>query len=93
MLRLSYGTVKGFEDPQGRLVEPYKPLAGLFHHATGAPPCALPQSWLDAKSSLNMEMPMNLSTTNDIIDENSGRPLINSKAEIVGLIFDGNVSP
>lgn len=90
-LRLSYGTVKGFEDVQGHMVEPYTTIGGLFHRATGAPPFALPKSWLDAKSSLNMDSPMNLSTTNDIIGGNSGSPLINSKAEVVGLIFDGNI--
>jgi Peptidase S46 len=90
-LRLSYGTVKGFEDAQGHFVEPYTTIGGVFHHATGAPPFALPKSWQEAKSSLNMETPMNLSTTNDIIGGNSGSPLINSKAEIVGLIFDGNI--
>jgi len=90
-LRLSYGTVKGFEDAQGHFVEPYTTIGGLFHHATGASPFALPKSWLQAKSSLNLETPMNLSTTNDIIGGNSGSPLINSKAEIVGLIFDGNI--
>ena len=90
-LRLSYGTVKGFDDAQDHFVEPYTTIGGLFHRATGAPPYALPKSWLDAKSSLNLDTPMNLSTTNDIIGGNSGSPLINSKAEIVGLIFDGNI--
>jgi Peptidase S46 len=90
-LRLSYGTVKGFEDAQGHFVEPYTTIGGLFHRATGAPPYALPKRWLNAKSSLNMETPMNLSTTNDIIGGNSGSPLINREAQIVGLIFDGNI--
>jgi Peptidase S46 len=90
-LRLSYGTVKGFDDAEGHFVEPYTNIGGLFHRATGAPPYDLPKSWLDAKASLNLQTPMNLSTTNDIIGGNSGSPLINSKAEIVGLIFDGNI--
>jgi hypothetical protein len=90
-LRLSYGVVKGFEDDQGRMVEPYTTIGGLFHRATGALPFALPKSWLDVKSTLNLETPMNLVTTNDIVGGNSGSPLINSKAEIVGVIFDGNI--
>jgi hypothetical protein len=90
-LRLSYGTVKGFTDAQGRLVEPYTTIGGLFGRATGAPPYALPESWISAKPALNLAMPMNLSTTNDIIGGNSGSPLIDKNAEIVGLIFDGNI--
>jgi hypothetical protein len=90
-LRLSYGTVKGFTDGRGRFVEPYTTIGGLFDRATGAPPYALRQSWLSAKPALNLAMPMNLSTTNDVIGGNSGSPLIDKNAEIVGLIFDGNI--
>jgi Peptidase S46 len=90
-LRLSYGTVKGFTDARGHLVEPYTTIGGLFNRATGAPPFVLPKSWLNAKSDLNLSTPMNLSTTNDIIGGNSGSPLINKDGQIVGLIFDGNI--
>jgi hypothetical protein len=90
-LRLSYGTVKGFPDARGHFVEPYTTIGGLFNRASGAPPFVLPDSWLKAKAGLDLSTPMNLSTTNDIIGGNSGSPLINKDAEIVGLIFDGNI--
>jgi hypothetical protein len=89
--RVSYGTVKGFEDAEGKFVQPYTTIEGLFHRATGASPYALPESWLKAKTSLNLSLPMNLSTTNDIIGGNSGSPLIDQGANVVGLIFDGNI--
>ena len=89
--RLSYGSVKGFEDAEAKFVDPYTMIEGLFHRATGAPPYALPESWLKAKASLNLSLPMNLSTTNDIIGGNSGSPLIDRDASVVGLIFDGNI--
>jgi hypothetical protein len=89
--RLSYGTVKGFDDARGHWVEPFTTIGGLFGRAQGAPPFALPQSWLSAKTKLNMGIPMNLSTTNDIIGGNSGSPVINREGNIVGLIFDGNI--
>jgi hypothetical protein len=89
--RLSYGSVKGFEDAAGKFVEPYTTIEGLFQRATGAPPYVLPGSWLKAKASLNLSLPMNLSTTNDIIGGNSGSPLIDRDANVVGLIFDGNI--
>ena len=89
--RLSYGAVKGFEDAEGKFVKPYTTMGGLFERATGAPPYKLPQSWLNAKSSLNLSLPMNLSTDNDIIGGNSGSPLMDKDANVVGLIFDGNI--
>lgn len=90
-LRLSYGSVKGFEDAEGKFVQPYTNIGGLFERATGAPPYALPESWLKAKSSLNLSTPMNLSTTNDTTGGNSGSPMIDKNANIVGLLFDGNI--
>ncbi len=88
--RLSYGVVKGFTDEHGTAA-PYTTIGGLFTRANGATPYVLPQSWLDAKSSLDLSTPMNVSTTNDIIGGNSGSPLINENGEVVGLIFDGNI--
>lgn len=89
--RLSYGTVKGFENGEGKFVEPQTTIGGLFERATGAAPYKLPESWLKAKGALNLSLPMNLSTTNDIIGGNSGSPLINKDGQVVGLIFDGNI--
>ena len=89
-LRLSFGVVKGW-DEGGKPVEPFTTIGGAFTRHTGAPPFALPKSWLDAKSRLDLSTPMNLCTTNDIIGGNSGSPMINQKGEIVGLIFDGNI--
>ncbi len=90
-LRLSYGAVKGFTTLTGTQVPPYTTFGGLFDRATGAPPYVLPQSWLTAKPSLDLATPYNLSTTNDIIGGNSGSPLIDANANVVGLIFDGNI--
>jgi hypothetical protein len=90
-LRLSYGTVKGFEDAEGKFVAPYTNIGGLFERATGADPYKLPESWLKTKSSLNLSVPMNLSTRNDTTGGNSGSPLIDKDANVVGLLFDGNI--
>ncbi len=89
-LRLTYGTVKGFENAEGKFVEPYTNIEGLFERATGASPYALPESWLKA-ASLNLSIPMNLSTTNDTTGGNSGSPMIDKDANVVGLLFDGNI--
>ncbi len=89
-LRLSYGAVKGFPR-NGRDIAPVTVLGGAFQRATGAEPFKLPDSWLAAKDSLNLDQPFNFVTTNDIIGGNSGSPVINKAGEVVGLIFDGNV--
>lgn len=89
--RLSYGSVKGFEDDEGKFIQPFTTIGGLFERATGAAPYKLPPTWLSAKNTLNLSLPMNLSTTNDVIGGNSGSPLINKDARVVGLIFDGNI--
>jgi len=89
-LRLSYGTIKGYRE-NGVEVAPITTIGGTFAHATGRDPFALPETWLKAKADLDMNTPMNFCSTNDIIGGNSGSPVINRDAEIVGLIFDGNI--
>ena len=89
--RLTYGTVKGFTDLSGVTFAPYTTIGGLFARANGAPPYALPKSWLAAQAALDPATPMNLETTNDIIGGNSGSPLIDTDARVIGLIFDGNI--
>ncbi|MDD3762369.1 MAG: S46 family peptidase [Nevskiales bacterium] len=89
-LRLSYGEVKGWVE-NGQTVEPMTTLGGAFERATGVDPFALPQSWLSRKKALDLDVPFNFVTTNDIIGGNSGSPVINRKAEVVGVAFDGNI--
>ncbi len=89
-LRLSYGAVEGY-DENGARVTPFSKLGGAFERHTGADPYALPKTWLNAKSKLNLETPFNFVTSNDIIGGNSGSPMVNAKGEIVGLVFDGNI--
>jgi hypothetical protein len=89
-LRLSYGQVKGWQEGT-RAIEPYTTIAGAFERHTGREPFALPPSWLGGKDRLDLATRMNFVTTNDIIGGNSGSPVFNKDAEIVGLVFDGNI--
>lgn len=92
-LRLSFGVVKGYE--QGGEKIPYETdFAGLYRRAEEnnyRPPFDLPKRWLDGKDKLNLKTPFNFVSTTDIIGGNSGSPVINRNAEVVGLIFDGNI--
>ncbi len=89
-LRLSYGQVKGWKE-DSKEVQPFTTLAGAFERATGRDPFALPESWLAAKGKLDLATRFDFVTTNDIIGGNSGSPLFDRDARIVGLVFDGNI--
>ncbi len=89
-LRLSYGSVKGYDQKSGH-VAPFTTMAGAFARATGATPFKLPESWLAAKGKINPDQKLNFCTTNDIIGGNSGSPVINRNGEVIGLIFDGDI--
>ncbi|HEY0255671.1 MAG TPA: S46 family peptidase, partial [Kofleriaceae bacterium] len=91
-LRLSYGSVKGYQSTvHGTKVAPLTYMGGAFDRATGQSPFELPKTWLDAKKAIDPKVPFDVATTNDIIGGNSGSPLFNQKLEIIGLIFDGNI--
>ena len=89
-LRLSYGAVSGWTEAGAR-VEPFTRIDRMYERATGAPPFALPQRWLEARPRLEMNTRANFVTTNDIIGGNSGSPVVDAHGRIVGLVFDGNI--
>ena len=93
-LRLTYGSLKGYTEEDGKEVAPFTRVDGLFAKATTsrAPsPYVIPARWLERKSSLDPKLPMNFVSTLDIVGGNSGSPVVNRSGELVGLVFDGNI--
>lgn len=92
-LRISYGRVLGYEEDT--TLVPYKTtFNGIYERAASfdeKPPFDLPQRWRDGKSKLDLVTPINFVYTADTIGGNSGSPVINRNAEVVGLNFDSNI--
>ena len=92
-LRISYGRVLGYEEDT--TLVPYKTTySGLYDRADSfdeKPPFDLPQRLRDGKAKLDLATPMNFVYTADTIGGNSGSPIINRNAEVVGLNFDSNI--
>lgn len=89
--RLTYGRVEGWSEPNGRVIGPFTYVEGLYAHATGRPPFALSQSWIDARGRLDPRVIFNAATSTDVIGGNSGGPVLDRDGNVVGAVFDGNI--
>jgi len=92
-LRISDGVVKGYPY-NGTIAPPFTTFFGLYdrYYSFGKKfPWNLPEKWQNPPADFKLETPMDFVCTSDIIGGNSGSPVINEKAQIVGLAFDGNI--
>ena len=92
-LRLAFGPVKGYVEG-GQPISPWTTIGGAFEHEKqhgGKSPWKLPPRWHERREQLDLTTPFNFVCTADIIGGNSGSPVINRDAELVGVIFDGNI--
>jgi hypothetical protein len=102
-LRLSYGAVRGYVETglgsiatKGAYVSPFTTIGGVFERATrmgNAGAFQLPERWVNARAAgrLDLSTPFNFASTDDIIGGNSGSPVLDRAAEVVGIVFDGNM--
>ena len=92
-LRLSDGVVASY-DYNGTIAPVFTTFYGVYdryHSFNKEYPWNLPDRWKSIPEGLPLETPMNFIGTCDIVGGNSGSPIINKDAEIVGLAFDGNI--
>jgi len=89
--RVAFGAVRGYKDKTEAPVPYATTFGGMYYRAGNQDPYKLPQRWVDGKPLLDLVMPFNFVSTCDISDGNSGSPTVNSKGEIVGIIFDNNL--
>lgn len=92
-LRISDGIVKGF-NYNGTFAPPITTFYGMldrYYSFDGKFPWNLHERWLDAPEEFDFSTPFNFVATCDVVGGNSGSPIINKDAEIVGVAFDGNI--
>jgi hypothetical protein len=91
-LRLGFGRTLGYEE-DSTLVPWKTTFFGLFDRAEAfgdKPPYDLAERWRRGRAALNLATPLNFVYTGDTVGGNSGSPVVNRHAEIVGLNFDSN---
>ncbi|MEP1445748.1 MAG: S46 family peptidase [Paraglaciecola sp.] len=97
-LRVTYGKVLGGSPKDGLIYQPFTKLEGIVEKDTGEEPFNSPKKQLKlikAKHYGDYELkslgsvPVNFLTDLDSTGGNSGSATLNSKGELIGLLFDG----
>ncbi|MCX6558753.1 MAG: S46 family peptidase [Candidatus Aminicenantes bacterium] len=98
-LRFNYGRVEGYSPRDAVSYAPFTTLAGVLEKNSGEFPFNLDAKFVAAAMNADHgayvapelnDVPVNFLTSNDSTGGNSGSPVLNSRGELVGVLFDGN---
>ena len=90
-MRLAYGDVKGYQNDAAQHVAYATDFAGFYAKGKATEPYIIPERWLKAKSQVELKTHLNFVSTADTHGGNSGSATLNTKGEVVGILFDGNI--
>jgi hypothetical protein len=97
-LRVTYGNVKGYSPKDAVVFTPFTCVDGILEKDTGNDPFDAPPALLDAVEQRRFgeyadpvlhSVPVDFLSNVDSTGGNSGSPTLNSRGELVGLLFDG----
>ncbi len=89
--RVEFGVVKGYTDRAGVPAPAADSFGGLYYRTNNEGPYQIPQHWVDLKTALTMETPLDFVSTCDVGGGDYGSPVVNASGELVGVTFDGNL--
>jgi hypothetical protein len=89
-LRITYGKVGGWVE-NGAKVPHRTTFAGAFDRATGAEPFALAPAFIAKRSKIDEQGALDFTYAADTIGGNSGSPVIDREANVIGANFDRNI--
>jgi hypothetical protein len=89
--RVMFGVLKGYTDRAGTANPFASTFSGLFYRRNNEGPHMVPQNWVDLKDKIDIVTPLDFVSTCDIGGGGYGGPTVNTKGELIGIIFDGNL--
>lgn len=89
--RVEFGVVQGYTDRAGVPAPFATSFGGLYFRTNNEGPYQVPQRWVNLKSTLNLETPLDFVSTCDIGGGDYGSAAVNHAGELVGVTFDGNL--
>ena len=92
-LRFADGVVKGYSynGTKAPIKTTFYGALDRYYSFDKKFPFNLPKYFENLPEEFDLSTPLNFVSTNDIVGGNSGSAVLNMKAEVVGLAFDGNI--